>query len=61
MLFFLEKLLRPDIANIPRELSKANKGANPAAFKELLNVIKYGFDTRKLSLKLETTWHANRT
>ena len=36
MLLYLVKHLHPDITNLTRELLKANNGANPAAFKELL-------------------------
>ena len=42
-----------DLANATRELSKTNDGANPAAFKELLHVIKYVLDTKNLGLKIE--------
>ena len=55
MLLSLVKHSRPDIANVTRELSKANDGANPAAYKELLRVIKYVIKTEKLGLKLEPT------
>ena len=41
MLLYLLKHSRPDIANVTRKLSKANYGANSAAFKELRHVIKY--------------------
>ena len=37
MLLYLVKHSRPYIANMTRELLKANYGANPAAFKELLS------------------------
>jgi hypothetical protein len=37
MLLYLVKHLRPDIANVIRELSKMMDGATPAAFKELKN------------------------
>ena len=38
---FLVKHSRPAIANVTRELSKANDSANPAAFCELQQVISY--------------------
>ena len=41
----------PDLANTTRELLKANNCANPAAYKELLHVIKYVLDTKNLGLK----------
>ena len=47
MLLYLVKHSQPNLANATRELSKANDGANPAAYKELLRVIKYVFDTKK--------------
>ena len=50
---------RPGIANKTRELSRANDGANYAAFKELLCVIKYVLDTKRFGLKLEPTGNAN--
>ena len=48
MLLYLVKHSCPDIANVTRELSKANNGANPAAYKELLWVIKYVLDMEML-------------
>ena len=50
MLLYLVKHSRPDIANVTRELSKANDGANPAAYKELLSVIKYSLKQKVLDL-----------
>ena len=41
MVLYLVKQSRPDNANTTRELSKENDGANPAAFKELLGMIRY--------------------
>ena len=52
MLLFLVKHSRPVIANITRELSKANDSANPEAFKELFHVIRYLLD--------KNTWHKVR-
>ena len=42
-----------------RELSKANDGVNPAAYKELLHVIKYVIDMKNLRLKIEPTGNSN--
>ena len=53
MLLYLVKHSWPNLANAARELSKANDGANPAAYKELLCVIKYVLDTKKLRLRIE--------
>ena len=35
-----------------RDLLKVNNGANPAAYKELLHVIKYVLDMKNLGIKL---------
>ena len=53
MLLYLVKYSRPDISNAVRELSKGMKLATPAAYKEMLRVIKYVTDTKDLGLKLE--------
>ena len=53
LLLYLVKHTRPDIANSVRELSKVLDGASPAAYKELLRVIKYVLDTKDLALKIE--------
>ena len=45
MLLSLVKHSRPDIANVTRKLSKANDGANPTAYKELIRMIKYIVET----------------
>ena len=58
MLFFHIKHSRPDIVNAISDLSKANGGANPAAFKQLLCVMKYILVTKNLCLKLEPTRNA---
>ena len=42
-----------------RELSKANYGANPAAYKELLHVIKYMINTKNLGLKIKPTGNSD--
>ena len=48
MLLYLVKHLHLNLANKPRELSKANDSANPAAYKELLCVIKYVTNMKNL-------------
>ena len=53
MLLYLVKYSRPDIANAVRELSKVLDGATPAAFKEMLRIIKYVIDTKDLALKIK--------
>ena len=60
MLLYLVKQLRPEIANVTRELLKANNHANHAAFKELLCMIKAVLDTMDLGLKIEHTWNTNK-
>jgi glutamine synthetase adenylyltransferase len=52
MLLYLIKYSRPDIANVVRELSKCMDGANLAAYKEMLRVIKFILDTKEYCLKL---------
>ena len=59
MLPYLVKHLRPYLANVTRELSKANDAVNPAAYKELLRVIKYVIGTKNLGLKIEPTGNSN--
>ena len=53
MLLYLVKHSCPNLSNMTRELSKANDGANPVAYKELLHVVKYVLDTEMLGLKIE--------
>ena len=53
MLLSLVKYAHPDLVNATRELFKANDSINPAAFKELLHVIKYFLDMKTLCLKIE--------
>ena len=60
MTLFLVKHSKPDIANTTRELSRANYGANPTAFKELIQVIKYVLDMKKVGLKLKSTANTNK-
>ena len=55
MLLYLVIHSCPDLANMTRELSKANDGANPAAYKELLCVIKYVLDMKNLGLMIKPT------
>ena len=60
MLLYLVKHSRPNIANATRELSKANDGANPAAYKELLCMIKYVIKTENLGLRLESMGNSDK-
>ncbi len=53
LLLYLVKHTRPDIANAVRELSKVLDGPSPAAYKELLRVIKYVLDTKGLAIKVK--------
>ena len=53
MMLHLVKHSYPDLANMTRELLKANNGANPAAYKELPHVIKYVLNTKNLGLKIQ--------
>ena len=55
MLLFLVKHSRPDIANAVRELSKALDCPSPAAYKEMLRVVKFVLDTRNLGIKVAPT------
>ena len=52
MLLYCIKHSRPDVANPIRELTKCLDGATPAAYKEMLRVIKYVLDTKTLGLKI---------
>ena len=60
MLLYLVKHLFPDIANMTREPSKTKDGANPAAYKELLHVIRYVLDIKNLGLKIKPTENSNK-
>ena len=60
MLLYLVKHLRPDLANAIRELFKVNYGANPAAYKKLLRVIKYVINTKNFGLKVEPTGNSSK-
>ena len=59
MLLYLVKHSCSDLADVTRKLSKANDGANLAAYKKLLCVIKYGLNMKNLGLKIEPTWNYN--
>ena len=50
MLLFLIKYSHPDISNSVRDLSKGNKGANPAHFKKLLRTIRSVLSMRDRAL-----------
>jgi len=53
MLLYLLKHSRPCLANPVRELAKALDGANMAAYKELMRVIKFVLDTKSYGLKVK--------
>jgi hypothetical protein len=53
MLLYLIKYLRPDLANMVRELSKCMDGASLAAYKEMQRVIKFVLDTMLHCLMLQ--------
>ena len=55
MLLYLVKYSRPDISNAVRELTKCMQSANPAAMKELHQVVSYVLATKDLGLKLQPT------
>ena len=61
MLLYLVKHSRPDIANAVRELSKALDGTSAASYKELMRVLKYVIDTKRLSLKMKPIYDENET
>ena len=60
MLLYLVKHSHPNLANTTRELLKANDGANPAAYKELLHPINYVLDRKNLGLKIELMGNSNK-
>ena len=60
MLLYLIKHSHPDLANVTRELSKANDGVNSAAYKELLCVIKDVLNKKNLGLKIEPTGNSDK-
>jgi hypothetical protein len=53
VLLYLIKYLKPDLANIARELSKNLDVANLAAYKKMQRVIKLVFDAKMYGLKLK--------
>ena len=59
MLLYLVKYSCPDLANVSREWSKANDGANPVAYKELLCMIKNVINMKNLGLKIEPKGNSN--
>ena len=59
MLLYLVKHSHHDLANIAGELSKANDGENPAAYKELLHLVKYVIDIEELGLTIEPMGNSN--
>ena len=60
MLLYLVKHSYPNLANSTKELSKSNKRTNPAAYKELLHVIRYVLDTKILGLKIKPMGNSNK-
>jgi hypothetical protein len=54
MLLYLIKYSRPDLENVVRELSKCMDGANLAAYKEMLRIVKFVLDTKDYCLKLNS-------
>ena len=54
MLLYLMKT-RPDLGNAIRELTKCLSGPSPAAYKEMLRVIKFAIDTHDYGLKMHPT------
>jgi hypothetical protein len=53
VVLYLVKHLRPNIAHAVRELYKALDGTSPAAYKELMCMLKYVMDAKHLSLKIK--------
>ena len=60
MLLYLIKHSFPNLTNVARELSKANDGANSAAYKEILDVIKYVINTKNLGIKIEPMGNSSK-
>jgi len=52
MLLYLVKYSRPDIANAVRELTKCMDGATPAAYKEMLRLVKFVLCIKTWRLKI---------
>lgn len=55
MFLCLVNYSRPDLANAVRELPKALDSLSPAAYKEMLRVIKFVIDTKKQGIKVAPT------
>jgi hypothetical protein len=53
MLLYLIKHSRADISNVVRELSRCMDGATLAAYKEMLRVIRFVFDTQLFCLEMD--------
>jgi len=54
MLLYMLKT-QPDLANVIRELTKCVSDPSPAAYKEMLRVIKFVIDTADYGLKIHPT------
>ena len=60
MMLCLVKYSSPGLTNVIRELAKAYDGANPAAYKELLHMIKYVINTKNLGFKIKPMVNSNK-
>ena len=60
MFLYLVKHSCSNLPNATRELSKANHDANPAAYKQLLCVIKNVLDKKNLELKIDPMENSNK-
>ena len=60
MLLYLVEHLCPNLANATRKLSKVNDSANPAAYKELLHVIRCVLDMKNIGLKIKPMGKSNK-
>ena len=60
MLLYLVKHSHLDLANVTRNVSKANNGANSVDYKELLHVIKYALDMKNFGLKIEPIGNSHK-
>ena len=54
-----DQTLMPRSCQCNQRIAKANDGANLAAYKELLQVVKYVLNTEMLGLKIEPTGNSN--
>jgi hypothetical protein len=52
MLLYLIKYSRPDLCNVVRELSKCMDKATMGTYPEMLRVVKFVIDTKKICLKI---------